>query len=100
MQRKIGIITPVKHIEGLYELIESKGLVVFHTPDLKLERAPDLFRNSKVNTIICNPNKQTFALNKESLDGSSIKTILTCSTGLSHIDMKLLFSCSELAICY
>lgn len=88
MQRKIGIITPVKHIEGLYELIESKGLVVFHTPDLKLERATDLFRNSKVNTIICNPNKQTFVLNKESLGGSSIKTILTCSTGLSHIDMK------------
>ncbi len=86
MKTKILCITPIKHLDGVYEKLSSFGEVIYKPNISKIE----LIEFLKVNTIyyiFTNPNKQGFILNKDVLRNSQIKIINTCSTGLNHIDI-------------
>ena len=84
--RKIAVITPVKHLEGIVGLLQSKGNVVFYEKSTKNEvRA--LLLQTNIDTLLCNPNHQTYKIDKELLEDTQVKTINSCSTGLNHIDL-------------
>ena len=83
---KIAVITPVSHLDGIVELLESKGDVFFYETATK-DEIRGLLLQTKIDTIVCNPNQQTYKIDKELLENTSIKTINSCSTGLNHIDL-------------
>jgi D-3-phosphoglycerate dehydrogenase len=85
--RVIGVITPIKHIPQVVTLLESKGSVVYLEQGSKQEVRNFLLDN-EVTTLICNPNQQSFIIDKELLDGTQVNLINTCSTGLNHIDVE------------
>lgn len=85
---KILCITPIKHLKGLLEEMNSYGAVVYE-PEITKEALSDYLRKNKdVDALFTNPNKQNYKLDKEILEGSSVKVINTASTGLNHIDAK------------
>ena len=88
MKKKILCITPIKHLNGVYEEMKKYGEVIYF-PNIKNNGLKNfLKKNKKIDIIYCNPNKQNFKLNKENLFGSSIKAIFTASTGTNHIDTE------------
>jgi len=84
--RKIAVITPVRHLKGIEELLESKGQVVYYEKASKEEVAKALLIHM-IDTIVCNPNEQKYKIDEELLKGTNVKTINSCSTGLNHIDL-------------
>ena len=84
--RKIAVITPVSHLNGIVDFIQSKGEVFLHEEASK-NQVRDLVLTHNIDTLICNPNQQTYKIDKELLENTSIKTINSCSTGLNHIDL-------------
>ena len=86
MKRKIIVITPVVHLEGVVDLLKSKGQVYLEENISKIDLRNFLLKEN-IDTIVCNPNKQDFKIDKELLVGTKIKTINSCSTGLNHIDV-------------
>ena len=78
-------ITPIKHLDGVYSHLKTFGKVDY-LPDIKKEEMIELGLE-EYDIIFCNPNKQPFVLNKETL-GSFGGKIVTASTGLNHIDMN------------
>ncbi len=86
MQRRIGILTPVSHLPGVFQLLNTKG-EVFQMKNQKVDTIKETLQACQIDTIVCNPNKQSYVLNAGILDDTLISTILTCSTGLSHIDL-------------
>jgi D-3-phosphoglycerate dehydrogenase len=86
MGRKIEVITPVSHLEGIVELLESKGNVFLYETANKLEVKQALLKH-QINTIVCNPNQQTYKIDEELLGGTKVTLINTCSTGMNHIDI-------------
>lgn len=85
MKPKILVITPVKHIEGVSELIESCGEVTYMDhPDV--EDVMQVVQN--YSAIFTNPNKSKIYLGPELIDKATIlRVIATASTGTNHIDM-------------
>jgi len=88
---KIAVVTPVSHLEGIVEILSSKGEIFLYEESGKQE-VRELLKNKKIDTIICNPNQQTYKIDKDLLQGTSVKLINTCSTGMNHIDVEY---CSE-----
>jgi D-3-phosphoglycerate dehydrogenase len=86
MKHKIAVITPVKHLPGVPEMIEKKGEVFYLEEGNKTE-VRDLLLYNNIDTIICNPNQQTYKIDSWLLDGTNITLINTCSTGMNHIDV-------------
>ena len=84
--RRIGVITPIKHLKGVQELIKNKGFVFYYESGSKSETRNFIIEN-KIDAILCNPNKQDFVIDRELLQDTQVKLINTCSTGLSHIDL-------------
>jgi D-3-phosphoglycerate dehydrogenase / 2-oxoglutarate reductase len=82
---KILCITPIKHLEGLYEEMESFGEVVYMPEITKEELIGYLKEHQDIDSIFTNPNKQSFKLDGEILSGSSVKLLNTASTGMNHI---------------
>lgn len=82
---RIGVMTPVDHIEGIPELIDSLG-DRYDVPEEKID-ARNYILEKNLNVLICNPNKQGFIIDKEFLEDTGIVVINSCSTGLNHIDM-------------
>ena len=84
--RRIAVITPVSHLEGIIPLLMTKG-----TPFLYEEASKDTVRelllSHNIDTIVCNPNQQTYKIDKELLNNTNVSTINSCSTGLNHIDL-------------
>ena len=87
MGRKIAVITPVSHLKGIVELLESKGNVFLYETANKLEVKQALLKH-QINTIVCNPNQQTYKIDEELLGGTKVTLINSCSTGLNHIDLE------------
>tara|TARA_B110000977_G_C11058511_1_gene485019 strand:+ start:62 stop:1006 length:945 start_codon:yes stop_codon:yes gene_type:complete len=85
--RKIIVTTPVSHLPGAIELLNTKGDITLAETINKKELKKILLKKD-LDTIICNPNQQTYKIDKELLEGTNIKTINTCSTGLNHIDVN------------
>lgn len=91
--RRIAVITPVSHLEGIRELLESKGLVYYLETGSK-EEVRNLLLDFNIDTLICNPNKQNYVIDKDLLEGTEVRVINTCSTGLNHIDVKYCKGCN------
>ncbi len=86
MDKKIIVITPISHLEGVVDLIKLKGKVYLEE-NIRKEKLREILINKDINTIVCNPNKQDFIIDEELLKQTKIKIINTCSTGLNHIDV-------------
>ena len=82
---KILCITPIKHLDGIYEYLETFGEVDYK-PDMN-DFDFSFVDMDKYDVIFCNPNKQNYKLDEDILENFN-GTILTASTGLNHIDMK------------
>ena len=82
---KILCLTPIKHLNGIYEYLERYG-DIHYSPDLNKEDFV-YFDMDEYDVIFCNPNKQKYVLDKYTL-GKFKGTIVTASTGLNHIDME------------
>ena len=81
---KILCITPVKHLKGVYESLESYGIVDYY-PNIDYTNLNNLLDNFDYDVIFCNPNKQSYILDNHILTKFN-GTIVTASTGLNHID--------------
>ena len=84
---RIAVITPVSHLEGIIPLIMTKG-TPFLYEEASRETVRELLLSHNIDTIICNPNQQTYKIDKELLEGTNIRLINTCSTGMNHIDQE------------
>ena len=84
---KIICITQLKHLDGVYDLLEEFGNITY-VPDITKEELKSTLFETKTKYLFTNPNKQPFILDEEVLKDSNIKVINTCSTGTNHIDMK------------
>lgn len=84
---KIAVITPISHLPGVLKLIETKGSV-FYLEKGNKKQIRDLFLTNHIDTILCNPNQQTYKIDEELLQGTEVKLINTCSTGMNHIDVE------------
>ena len=82
---KILCITPVKHLDGVYEKLQSYGEVIYK-PEVDKNELKILLDTTGADYLFTNPNKQNFILDKEVLQFGFLKVINTCSTGLNHID--------------
>ena len=83
---KIVCITPIKHLDGVYERLEQYGEIIYLPEISKLELTA-LLETPDIECLFTNPNKQNFVLDEEVLKNSYLKVINTCSTGLNHIDI-------------
>jgi len=80
-------ITPVKHLEGVFEKLLEFGEVEYQ-PNITKPALKFYLSTNSVDWIFTNPNKQNFILDEDVLGGSNIKGINTASTGLNHIDLN------------
>jgi phosphoglycerate dehydrogenase-like enzyme len=81
---KILVITPVRHIKGVPELLESTGEITYKD-DPSLAEVLDVIGD--FDAIYTNPNKSKVFIGKELMDaGKKLKVICTASTGTNHID--------------
>jgi D-3-phosphoglycerate dehydrogenase len=83
---KIAVTTPVRHLKEVFELLNTKGEIFLYEESNKSEVREGLLKNS-IDTILCNPNQQTYKIDQELLEGTNVKIVNTCSTGLNHIDI-------------
>jgi D-3-phosphoglycerate dehydrogenase / 2-oxoglutarate reductase len=84
---KIAVITPVKHLDGISELLSTKGEIFYLEEGTKFEVRTFLLEHC-IDTILCNPNQQTYKIDHELLNGTNVTLINTCSTGMNHIDQE------------
>ena len=89
---KILCLTPIKHLDGVYEYLESFGQV-YYNPNMDKNHF-NFLHMGEYDVIFCNPNKQNYILNEKIL-GKFNGTILTASTGLNHIDIDY---CNQVGI--
>ena len=82
---KIAVITPVSHLTGIIDLLNTKGKV-FLLEEGNKNQVRKLLLKENIDTIICNPNQQTYKIDEELLCDTKVKLINTCSTGMNHID--------------
>ena len=87
MNKRIAVITPIKHLNGIYELLQKKG-DVFMLEESNKSEVRELLLKEKIDIILCNPNQQTYKIDKEILKDTSVSIINTCSTGMNHIDIE------------
>ena len=85
--KKIAVITPISHLRGVVELLLTKGKVFLYEKASK-DSVRELLLNHNINTIVCNPNQQTYKIDKALLKETQVKIINSCSTGLNHIDLE------------
>ena len=67
--KTIAVVTPVSHLDGIVELLKSKG-EVFLYEDATKDKVRDVLLNLGIDTIVCNPNQQTYKIDKELLEGT------------------------------
>ena len=84
-KQRILFITPVKHLKEFY----SYALQNYKVVEL-IEPTYEDVRNQIKNfdILFCAPNHQTFVIDEDLIKDSNIKSILSPSTGLNHIDVK------------
>ena len=84
MSVKILVITPVRHIIGVPEILESSGDVTY-MDDPSADEVISVVGDYDV--IFTNPNKSKVFIGRDVLDtAKSLKVICTASTGTNHID--------------
>jgi len=81
---KILVITPVKHIIGVSEILESIGDITY-LDDPSMNEV--IAKIETYDSIFTNPNKSKVFIGKEVLNAAkNLKVICTASTGTNHID--------------
>ncbi len=86
--QKILCATPIKHLKGVYELLEQAGPVLYH-PYIKKEELTSLLKSDQsITALFVNPNKMGFVLDRSVLSNTGVKVINTASTGLNHIAVE------------
>ncbi len=88
MIKKIAVITPVSHLIGIRELLSTKGEIFYLENNPTKPNVRVLLETKDINTIVCNPNQQSFKIDKQLLNNTKVKVINSCSTGLNHIDLE------------
>ena len=83
---KIAVITPISHLDGVYELLQTKG-EVFMLEEGDINEVRELLIKENIDTILCNPNQQTYKIDYSLLYNTNVSLINTCSTGMNHIDV-------------
>jgi len=86
MKKNIAVVTPVTHLDGVLELLKSKGNV-FMLEHGTIDQVRELLLNNPIDTIFCNPNQQSYKIDEGLLRGTAVRIINTASTGLNHIDL-------------
>lgn len=84
---KIAVITPVKHLDGVYELLQTKGEVYLLENGTR-HQVRELLLSNPIDAIFCNPNQQSYKIDEDLLWGTNVRIINTASTGLNHIDLE------------
>lgn len=82
----IAVITPIRHIKGILSILQNKGNIFLLESGTKHE-VRELLINKNIDAILCNPNQQSYIIDKDLLKGTNVKLINTCSTGMNHIDV-------------
>ncbi len=81
---KILVITPIGHIPGVRDILESAGEVTFLDDPLSSE-VMEIIQDYHI--IYTNPNKSKVFISREIIDtGKNLQVICTASTGTNHID--------------
>jgi|TARA_B110000196_G_C21043904_1_gene613869 phosphoglycerate dehydrogenase-like enzyme len=84
MRPKILVITPVQHINGVKETLESFAEVTY-LEDPSLQEVIEIIE--PYDSIFTNPNKSKVYIGPELIDAAkNLKVICTASTGTNHID--------------
>jgi D-3-phosphoglycerate dehydrogenase / 2-oxoglutarate reductase len=83
---KIAIITPISHLPGVKELLRTKG-EIFYLEEGNKNQVRNLLLSNPIDTLLCNPNQQTYKIDRDLLKDTNVKLINTCSTGMNHIDI-------------
>lgn len=92
MNKYVLVITPIKHIDGLYKKI-SKKFKILYFPNFKIQELNviDDKIKSRVIAVLTNPNKSKVRIDQKLIRKlNSLKFIVTASTGTNHIDDTLL----------
>jgi len=85
---KIAVITPVYHLDGIVQLLINKSDELYLREESSKEQVRNLLLKRNIDTIVCNPNQQTYKIDEELLQGTNVNLINTCSTGMNHIDVE------------
>jgi len=83
----IAVVTPITHLDGVLELLESKGKVYLLENGTR-SQVRELLLNNSIDVIFCNPNQQSYKIDEDLLWGTNVRIINTASTGLNHIDLE------------
>ena len=84
MKPKILVITPVRHIIGVSEILEATGDVTY-IDDPSFEEVVNII--GEYDAVYTNPNKSKVFLGPDVIDAAKVlKVICTASTGTNHID--------------
>ena len=87
MKKNIAVVTPITHLDGVLELLKSKGNV-FMLEHGTIDQVRELLLNNPIDAIFCNPNQQSYKIDEGLLRGTAVRIINTASTGLNHIDLE------------
>ena len=67
--KKILVITPVSHLDGVIDLLLTKGGIFLTIQSTKKE-VRDLLIKHNIDIIVCNPNQQSYIIDKELFHGT------------------------------
>lgn len=81
---RILVITPVRHIKGVSDVLEQAGEVTYMDDPSVSDVLGSI---AQYDAIFTNPNKSRVFIGKEVIDaGGRLRVICTASTGTNHID--------------
>ena len=81
---RILFITPIKHLPVFYNYV-YKNYEFVELADPSYYNTKDVINQYDI--LFCAPNHQTFVIDEELIKDSSVKYILSPSTGLNHINV-------------
>ena len=83
-KQRILFITPVRHLSQFYNYA-LQNYKVMELVEPTYEDVKNQIKNFDI--LFCAPNHQTFVIDEDLIKDSNIKSILSPSTGLNHIDV-------------
>ena len=83
--QRILFITPVRHLSQFYNYA-LQNYKVMELVEPTYEDVKNQIKNFDI--LFCAPNHQTFVIDEDLIKDSNIKSILSPSTGLNHIDVE------------
>jgi D-3-phosphoglycerate dehydrogenase len=86
-KKKLLILTPIKHIDGLFELL-SLNFNCIYLPNEPINKIINSLQDCDL--VFTNPNKSKLMFNAEFFEKAPLlKAIYTASTGTDHIDINV-----------